>query len=89
MGDSWEQKYIPLFPYFYCKDVQHGHPGQATSDSESQEEVKGSGSNNSAAEQNSLSGLKLEEVAPASDVSPYFFGDNKNKADGANRYDKL
>ena len=39
-------------------------------------------------EKNSLSGIKLEEVAPANDVQPSFFGDKKTP-DGANRYDKI
>ena len=85
------RKYVPLFPYFYCKDVQMKGAQGATSDSESQEEVKeggNGGSNNSNAEKNSLSEIRLEEVAPAADVIPCFFGDRKNP-DGSNRYSKI
>ena len=39
-------------------------------------------------DKNSLSDIKLEEVAPAADVIPCFFGDRKNP-DGSNRYNKL
>ena len=59
----------------------------ATSDSESQEEVKDS-SDQSSVNKNSLSDIKLEEVAPAADVKACFFGDKKNP-DGSNRFNKL
>ena len=58
----------------------------SSSDSESQEESKGdSGSCN---DKNSLMSLKLEEVAPAGDVYPAFFGSRKT-AEGDNRYEKI
>ena len=59
----------------------------ATSDSESREEVKGNG-DQSSVDKNSLSDIKLEEVAPAADVILCFFGARKNP-DGSNRYNKL
>ena len=57
-----QPKYIPLFPYFYCQDVQKKQSVEAASDSDSQEH------------DGSLSSLKYEEVAPPDDVVPYFFG---------------
>ena len=59
----------------------------ATSDSESREEVKGNG-DQSSVDKNSLSDIKLEEVAPATDVIPCFFGDWKNP-DGSICFSKL
>ena len=66
--------------------------GVATSDSESQEEVKGDGigstNNPNAEKKNSLSDIMLDEVAPTDDVKSCFFGDKK-KPDGSNRYSKI
>jgi len=83
-----QAKYVPLFPYFYCKDVQQGLHPQGQSDSESQEENKEGSSNKNKGSVNSLSGLKLDEVAPPNDVEASFFGDRKSDQ-GSNRYEKI
>lgn len=85
------EKYIPLFPHYYCRDVQQRAPGGCARDnaSESQEEKKETdGAEGSGSEKNSLSDYKLEEIAPAADVTACFFGDKTNP-DGSHRYNKL
>ena len=80
---------MPLFPYFYCKDVQKGG-NTSQSDSDDQEEVKGAAANatGSVGRSNSLSSLKLEDVAPPADVVPSLFGGKKTLG-GSNRYEKI
>ena len=63
--------FIPLFPYFYCKDVQR----DTSSISDLEENKSSSTYQNS----NSLHNLELEQIAPPKDVRAEFFNDKKGK----------
>ena len=80
------KKYVPLFPYFYCQDVQKGYNQGSSASSSSEEEKKEEAKN--ASSENSLSQLRLEDIAPPKDVQPVFFGSRKTE-EGANKYEKI
>ena len=85
------KRYVPLFPYFYCEDVQQKSGLQDSSDSpeeESKHEAAAANGSAHSSSQNSLARLKLVDVAPPKDVNCHFFGSRKT-AEGENKYEKL